>query len=293
MGFEKIIVINMDQRGDRRDRMSLLSAHTGIDIEYSPGMKGEQVDPKSTPAHWDTNPALVMGNLGSYRSHMMAIRRVVEKGYRTALIMEDDLDWDLGIKYQLPLFASNLGKVPRSGWTPLSKKAKHQPPNAPYGLDWDILWLGTCMRPEPPADAHSYRDPISEEVTKVWDTKGGVACSHAYAITYESAKAILAYGLDLNAPWDLHLSDFCEAHVCPLVSPSIIGFHQAAGALSKGSDITPTQSAEVREEGISIGIKHSALLDITNNLLPKKDFPPIQPALPQQDRKGEIRQWAG
>ena len=274
MGFEKILVINLEQRSDRRDRMSLLSAHTGIDIEYVPGMKGEQVDPKSIPLHWD--PASGMGNLGSYRSHIGAVREIVEKGYRSAIIMEDDLDWDLNVKYQLPLFASNLDKLPPSTFTPLSQAAAKSTPNAPYGLNWDVIWLGTCMRPDPPANAHTYKDPVLESEIRVWNTDGGIACTHAYGLTYESAKAILAYGLDLNQPWDLHMSNFCKAHVCPLPSPPIIGFHQAAGRMSGASDISPQGSTgEVREHAISIGVKHSALLDITENVLPKPDFPPL------------------
>ena len=271
MGFEKIVVINLPSRADRRDRMSVIAAHTGMEVEYSDGMKGDQVDDKALPPHWKSS--MSSGNKGSYRSHVNALRKVVENRYRTAIIMEDDLDWDLAIKDQLLLFAQKLPLIPESQFEPLSRASKYETPNAPYGLDWDILWLGTCMRPDAPPDAISYDDPFSEMTYKLWNTPGGVACSHAYGITYESAKMLLAYALDLDAPWDLHLSDFCKAHVCPLVSPHIIGFHQPAGSTSD-SDISTGQPG-YRQKGVSIGVKHSALLDLLDNMEPKHDYPPL------------------
>ena len=292
MGVEKIIVVNMLSRGDRRDRMSLLAAHTGIDIEYSDGVKGDEVDSKAVPPHWDTGKNMSPGNLGSYRSHIVALRRIVEQGYRTAMIMEDDLDWDLGIKDQLRLFATHLRSISSSESVPLSQQAKHKTADAPYGLGWDIIWLGTCMRPDPPPNTYSYRDPFSEEITYLWNNKkDGVACTHAYVLTYESAKAILAYALDLNVPWDVHLANFCRAHVCPLPSPPIIGFHQPAGLISKGSDISTNNPTEVREKAITIGVKHSALLDVTNNVEPKTSFPPVKiPPQPKPDKNVKLDQ---
>ena len=272
MGFEKIIVINLPSRADRRDRMSVLAAHTGIEIEYSDGLRGEQVDNKAMPPHWKSS--MSDGNKGSYRSHVNALRKVVENRYRTAIIMEDDLDWDLSIKEQLLLFAQQLPSIPQSQFVPLSRASKHETPHAPYGLDWDIMWLGTCIRPDAPPDAFSYQDPFSEMTYQLWNTDGGVACSHAYGVTYESAKWLLAYALDLDAPWDLHLSDFCQAHVCPLVSPHIIGFFQPAGSVAD-SDISVVPEGEYRDRGVSIGVKHSAMLDLLDNLEPKHDYPPL------------------
>ena len=50
----------------------------------------------------------------------------------TAMIIEDDVDWDVAIKERLPLISDAVGNF--------SRVDPSDP--APYGRSWDILWLG-------------------------------------------------------------------------------------------------------------------------------------------------------
>ena len=48
---------------------------------------------------------IARGNKGSWQAHMNALQRAVEKIMTSALILEDDADWDVRLKYQLQVYA--------------------------------------------------------------------------------------------------------------------------------------------------------------------------------------------
>jgi len=60
------------------------------------GVQGEAVTPKVLPSiHGDD---LSPGTIGSWRAHVNALSRIVEEGWSSALIVEDDIDWDVRLK---------------------------------------------------------------------------------------------------------------------------------------------------------------------------------------------------
>ncbi|CAN9108126.1 unnamed protein product [Alternaria alternata] len=144
--FEGILVLNLPFRTDRRDAMSLSAAASNIKLEFVEGV-------------------------------------TVDHNLTTALIFEDDVDWDIRIRQNLQRFAlasrflsgnhgistvkdklethtntetedtafkiidtSNLPKTLTS--LPLSSIPSYSsnPHISPYGdpTQWDILWLGHC-----------------------------------------------------------------------------------------------------------------------------------------------------
>ena len=94
------------------------------------------------------------------------MREIVDKGYGSALIFEDDADWDMRLKDQLRDFAiaSNglLSQYPGNHEPRFANQAgvyvdyddlaaqlraedaKIQTPASPYGDGWDVLWFGNC-----------------------------------------------------------------------------------------------------------------------------------------------------
>ena len=56
----------------------------------------------------------------------------------TAMIIEDDVDWDVAIKEQMPLISDAVANF--------SRVDLNNP--APYGRSWDVLWLGHCGESE-------------------------------------------------------------------------------------------------------------------------------------------------
>ena len=93
---------------------------------------------------------------------------MIEQNITSALILEDDADWDIRIKHQMTAFAkaSRLLVQPLSGTSDqfldpthprpkedekpqdfdIRKDATSEPSTSPYGdIDrWDLLWLGHC-----------------------------------------------------------------------------------------------------------------------------------------------------
>jgi hypothetical protein len=60
---------------------------------------------------------------------------MIRENIATALIFEDDADWDVNIKAQLVEFARGTRYI-------LEQETKS--PVSPYGDGWDVLWLGNC-----------------------------------------------------------------------------------------------------------------------------------------------------
>ncbi|KAG6031572.1 hypothetical protein E4U41_007524 [Claviceps citrina] len=183
LGFADILVVGLPARTDRRDGMTLAAALSELKITFVDGVKGDEVNEKAVPTP-KSRHHLQGASLGSWRGHMNAIQEVVRRNLSSALIMEDDIDWDVRIREQLRDFALSSraliqplrgqpGKYadptyprPRvvvddnNDNNDASKKKKQQqqpsdisfhqlpstvePSLTPYGDSWDVLWLGHC-----------------------------------------------------------------------------------------------------------------------------------------------------
>lgn len=100
----------------------------------------------------------------------------MEENLESALILEDDVDWDVRLKPQLELIAEgsrSLLTSPDLEATRFSTPMAKAPFTSPYGPGWDLMWLGHCgeVFPEqlqelskllPPKDANT-NSPTSRE----------------------------------------------------------------------------------------------------------------------------------
>ncbi|KAK5703850.1 hypothetical protein LTR97_002863 [Elasticomyces elasticus] len=144
--------------------MSLAAHLTDLHVEYVDGVT--EVDRRTLPP--GGNPKAKIGVLGSWRAHLNVMRMIVEQNISTALVLEDDSDWDIRIKSQMRVFAkaSRLLLQPTPGTSgrmldptypqpgeadvaqdfDIAKEVAGIPSTSPYGdIDkWDLLWLGHC-----------------------------------------------------------------------------------------------------------------------------------------------------
>ncbi|ORY15577.1 hypothetical protein BCR34DRAFT_622801 [Clohesyomyces aquaticus] len=104
LGFQKILVLNLPFRTDRRDAITLAAATSNIQLEFVNGVTGDSIRQSAYPPP-DENIKLPVGIRGSWRTHMNALQRVVEQNLTTALILEDDVDWDVRVRQNLQRFA--------------------------------------------------------------------------------------------------------------------------------------------------------------------------------------------
>ncbi|KAI0098278.1 glycosyltransferase family 25 protein [Nemania sp. FL0031] len=293
LGFSNIFVVGLPERTDKRDALALTSALTGFHVEFVDGVKGESISDKAVPSGVDRH-ALMETNLGSWRGHMNVIRRIVEENLESALIMEDDMDWDVRLKKQLIQIAEGALYVMPS----------NEPSSSPYGAGWDVLWLGHCGeifpetlpenegKPEyPKYTLHNDKTvpPLNKitglvdfakypEFTRWVHVSGGPICSFAYALSQRGARKVLFdLSVDhLGGPFDNALAGFCRDGAsgnqdglqakCLSVTPPVFFHHRAKGRVDGDSDIHNSGNADVREKGTTENIVWSARNNIKNML---------------------------
>ncbi|GKZ55937.1 hypothetical protein AnigIFM49718_001106 [Aspergillus niger] len=264
LGFERILCINLPSRPDKRDAITLGSSVTQFRVDWIDGVSSEDMSPKAYPPRYDEpdRPRMLAGEIGSWRAHLNAMQRIVSERISSALILEDDVDWDVTLKNQLQEFA--LGT--------LALQAESHPKTTPYGDEWDILWLGHCgTKCQKNIPFYIFKnDPTSIPVYGLPQYWAGPAvhelvdnikhnriicktslavCSSAYAVSFNAAQKILAalsvLPDDESMPpgqsvvYDVMLGRLCENGYLRCISshPSLFGNWKGAGLPSKASDI--------------------------------------------------------
>ncbi|KPI36495.1 uncharacterized protein AB675_4323 [Cyphellophora attinorum] len=268
LGFQKIFVINLPARTDKKDTITLTSALTGFNVEWLPAVLAEEVSAKAAPPTWNYT-LQTPGALGSWRAHMNAVQHVLHNRLPTALILEDDADWDVLLKSQLHQLSDAMYK--------LSYTTQSEPSN-PYTLNWDLLWLGHCRAGPSSLPQQIYTIPndltvppiphrrakwrqqhiplfIRQNSTRVMFRAYAGMCIGAYAISRSGAQKIL-HGMSLssqNNPADVSFSSLCRGKLtvdefrCFATYPPLFGSHRAEGMRNRDSDlndITETNGGE-------------------------------------------------
>ncbi|KAF2260866.1 hypothetical protein CC78DRAFT_471928 [Lojkania enalia] len=111
LNFQEIIYLSMPYRTDRQDSLSLIAAASGLKLTMMPGVTPDSIHPKAMPPH-------------------------------SALILEDDVDWDVNIKEIMGNFDWQLRYNNTIRWGQNVEKGWDE--ECPYGCDWDDLFLGQC-----------------------------------------------------------------------------------------------------------------------------------------------------
>ncbi|KAI0878015.1 hypothetical protein GGS24DRAFT_48992 [Hypoxylon argillaceum] len=111
LGFGEMFVINLPLRRDRRDAMTIAGAVSNFNLTFLEGLTGDSVDSSSSTTKSGGRTAAsshsaLAGARGSWRSHMNALQTIVEQGLGSALVLEDDVDWDVRLKAQMRTFAA-------------------------------------------------------------------------------------------------------------------------------------------------------------------------------------------
>lgn len=272
LGFQKIFILSMPDRSDKRDALILSAYMTGLDIEFIDGMPGESVSPKAVPQKWVKGGNI--GDIGCWRGHMDIYQRMVRDRIQTALVMEDDVDWDVMIKAQMTEFAR--------GTRYLLNTTTTNEPHSPYGDGWDLLITGHCgigtrdkedqdywvSNDDPtvgPPPSHRYGQrpnlkpaALSGKHTRHVFSPEGFTCTASYGVSLPGAariiydQAVLPNGKAI----DLGLSGMCwkrnyRRSSCLGAWPAITGVHRPAGDMGKDSDRVSVGSGKMRKKAES------------------------------------------
>ena len=60
LGFGKIFAINLPSRSDRRDLLTLMSIQQKVKLDWQIAVRGDALDKKAWPPHWNSNGKDVM-----------------------------------------------------------------------------------------------------------------------------------------------------------------------------------------------------------------------------------------
>ncbi|KAJ8283564.1 hypothetical protein COCON_G00024140, partial [Conger conger] len=131
MGFDEVFMINLQRRGDRRERMlrslyeqeiacKVIAAVDGraLNLSQIQAMGIEMLPGYSDPYH---GRPITKGEMGCFLSHYNIWKEIVERGLKTSLVIEDDLRFEVFFKRRL----QNLMQEVES-----------------QGLDWDLIYVG-------------------------------------------------------------------------------------------------------------------------------------------------------
>ncbi|ORX96858.1 hypothetical protein BCR34DRAFT_628747 [Clohesyomyces aquaticus] len=273
----------MPERSDKRDGISLAASVSGIKFDFIDGVDGSKVPEKAIPDSWAKDES--NATFGCWRAHMNIMQKIVRQQIQTALIMEDDADWDVHIKDQLIEFSRGTRWV-------LEQEDKKT--HSPYGEGWDLLWIGHCgarnredidqryyvIRDDPTAVPESQwgyrrRQPnftpaaLNSTWTRaVYQPVRGL-CTFGYAISLRGAQRLLRdQSLEQALPSDRALNRMCTqiGGNCLASFPTLIGSHKAAGNTNKDSDRTNT-TGSYRKQAVTGQIVFSTRLNL-QNLIP-------------------------
>ena len=128
LGFGDIYMINMPGRTDKLDTLRLLSSVTNFSYTIIPGVDGTTIPHVAWPGFYEEGRE---SNTGSWRAHMNAAASILDNNLSSALIVEDDADWDVNLKTQLTQFAL--------GSRHILNALTFSEPLSPYGDGWDML----------------------------------------------------------------------------------------------------------------------------------------------------------
>ena len=143
--FERIFVINLTSRADRRREMSQQLHRIGLKLGHGPVELFQAVRPD------DAGEFPSIGSRGCYLSHLGVLRRALSLDLRSILVLEDDLDFSDDFADAMPHVAARLANEP-----------------------WAMFYGGGRM------DAAPRRSPASGCV--VLDPDEGVGTTHFYGL---------------------------------------------------------------------------------------------------------------
>ncbi|KAI4208920.1 MAG: hypothetical protein LQ351_008093 [Letrouitia transgressa] len=285
--FEKVFVINLASRTDKLDAMRLSASLSGFNFEVIKGNLGKDIPEKALPGPVGKGP-LKDNIIGCWRSHLDFAHTIVKKRLSSALVFEDDADWDVSFRSLLQYFALGSQML-------LSSPANEPPqsplkaPRSPYGDGWDLLWLGHCASHTSTTDHRRFvisNDPSTtppnhrtnfggvpdmspyDNTTRIVFMNSGGTCLYSYALSYRGAQKMIFYN-SMNYqdhPIDFGINDLCKLpernFKCVGIFPQIVDNHRAAGTRGKDSDISKIgEDKGERKQGFSYNIVTSVRMN--------------------------------
>jgi len=220
LGFDKVYVISLQKRQDRRERVNRLL--NGIDFEFVDSIDGykdidiqELIETEELSTEFKDPVGLITkGIVGCALSHKKAWKRFIDsKKDISAVFFEDDFMMTSDIFTQPPGQKITKESSYTQYYTELLDEIN-------IIEDWDVIFLGKKKL--------KYNgERITDKIVHPEFGKSGWG-AHSYVLNRKSAKKLL----DLYSPIDYAVDVFLETNKCYSVNPSL--FRQESDSLLYG-----------------------------------------------------------
>jgi len=290
LGFQKIYVLSMPHRRDKRDVVALAAYLAGLEIEFVDGVNGSEISKAERPEGWEkafNTDGNIDSSLGCWRGHLDIYQKMALQGVQSALIMEDDVDWDVTIKRQMTEVAHGARQLQHND------AVSH----SPYGDDWWLMSTGNCATAiddnrdqehwvidnDPTVVPGRHRQLFYGPKTSPKELKGGntrllfwlnyMVCTGSYAISLKGVSNMLLDQqlLPHAKPIDLALAEMCARDEqgkgkCIGIYPPITGIFVPAGDKSKESDRQTSKEGERNDVAWAKNMVYSSRLNMETML---------------------------
>ncbi|XP_046603252.1 glycosyltransferase 25 family member [Neodiprion virginianus] len=148
LGMDKIYMINLLRRPERRERMRHCFKELGILAETIDAVDGRTLNESSLkewgvrmmPEYADPyhKRPMTMGEVGCFLSHYVIWKKVVESGYDRVMVLEDDIRFEPYFRQKVSFITSEVERLK---------------------IDWDLVYLGRKRlqdQEEPPVEGSRY-----------------------------------------------------------------------------------------------------------------------------------------
>ncbi|CAG8721888.1 9713_t:CDS:1 [Dentiscutata erythropus] len=163
LGFDHIFAINLSYRLDRREDMQEIADFLGLDFDFFPAVS--RFDRKFLNKY--NLAGLSNAQKACYLSHYLIYKEIVKNGYKSALILEDDVD----IEFEISRIVSDLSR------------------DLPY--DWDMFYISHYNYEEGEILAESGEFKLIKSTNPI--------NTHGYAVSDRGARKLIE-DLNVNKP---------------------------------------------------------------------------------------------
>ncbi|XP_011877481.1 PREDICTED: glycosyltransferase 25 family member isoform X1 [Vollenhovia emeryi] len=131
LGLDRIYMINLLRRPERRKRMQTLFKELGIRAEIIDAVDGRTLNESSlkesgvVPMPEYSDPyhkrPMTMGEIGCFLSHYFVWQKVLEHGYKSIMVLEDDVRFEPFFRQKVDYVLAELSDL---------------------GIEWDLIYMG-------------------------------------------------------------------------------------------------------------------------------------------------------
>jgi len=209
--------------------------YTGLDvtIPIQPHVTDEMIAAFQEMGSKDVPHPKQLGEARTWLSSLDLVKYMVASDLETALILEDDVDWDVSIKDQMRRVSNAVREFTLTD----------AEDRTPYGNAWDLLWIGHCGEPTNNDTRRlEFADPTAAlpEDYIGWSRRymGGITpgkrsvqrgvhtvCSFGIALSRRGAVKVLKWaGKGENEAYDIRLQQGCKSKdlSCLTVNPELM-----------------------------------------------------------------------